>query len=62
VTAQRKLLLQAGRPAYRTLEGWALGMLIEQGAVEECEHHGHRRDRSDPDALAPGARGSLAEG
>ena len=25
-------------------------MLIEQQAVTECEHHGHRRDRSDPDA------------
>jgi hypothetical protein len=24
--------------------------LIEQQAVTECEHHGHRRDRSDPDA------------
>ena len=38
------------RPAYRTLEGWALGTLIDHGAVTECEHHGHRKDRSDPDA------------
>jgi hypothetical protein len=37
------------RPAYRTLEGWALGELIEQQAVSECEHHGHRRDRADPE-------------
>jgi len=49
-SAQRTLPLPAARPAYRTLQGWALGTLIEQGAVEECEHHGHRRDRSDPDA------------
>ena len=48
-STQRKLPLQVARPAYRTLLGWALA-LIEQGAVEECEHHGHRRDRSDPDA------------
>ena len=27
---QRKLPLQAARPAYRTLQGWALGTLIEQ--------------------------------
>ena len=27
-----------------------LGVLLEQHAVTECEHHGHRRDRSDPDA------------
>ena len=49
-TPQRKLPVKVSRPAYRTLEGWALGVLIEQQAVTECEHHGHRRDRSDPDA------------
>ena len=38
---QRKLPFQPTRPAYRTLQGWALGTLIEQGAVVECEHHGH---------------------
>jgi TRAP transporter TAXI family solute receptor len=27
-----------------------LGTLSEQGAVTECEHHGFRRDRADPDA------------
>ena len=38
------------RPAYRTIDGWALGTFIDVGAVSECEHHGHRKDRSDPDA------------
>ena len=47
---QRKLPPKTTRPAYRTLQGWALGTLIEQGAVVECEHHGHRCDRADPDA------------
>ena len=47
---QRKLPLLAPCPPYRTLQGWALGTLIEQGAVVECEHHGHRCDRADPDA------------
>ena len=28
----------------------ALSTLTEQGAVTECEHHGYRRDRADPDA------------
>jgi hypothetical protein len=28
----------------------ALGTLTEQGVVTECEHHGYRRDRADPDA------------
>jgi hypothetical protein len=50
-SSQRKLPLQAAQPAYRSLDGWALGTLMEQGAVTECEHHGHRRDRSDPHAL-----------
>lgn len=49
-TPQRKLPLKATRPAYLTLQGWALGTLIEQGVVVECPHHGHRIDRADPDA------------
>jgi TRAP transporter TAXI family solute receptor len=28
----------------------AVGTLTEQGAVTQCEHHGYRRDRADPDA------------
>jgi hypothetical protein len=42
--------LPASRPAYRTLAGWALGLLLEEHAVRECEEHGHMRDRTDPDA------------
>ena len=49
-TLQRKQPTPVSRLAYRTLQGWALGVLIEQQAVTECEHHGHRHDRSDPDA------------
>ena len=40
----------SARPAFRTLHGWALGTLIDQGAVVECGDHGHRLDRADPDA------------
>ena len=47
---QRKPPAQSSRPAYRTLEGWALGILVEHQAVRECDHHGHRLDRGDPDA------------
>jgi hypothetical protein len=49
-SSQRTLPLQATRPGYRSVEGWPIGTLIEQGAIVECEHHGHRRDRADPDA------------
>jgi hypothetical protein len=49
ISSKRKTRAPAGQPAYRSLEGWALGTLIEQH-VTECEYHGHRRDQADPDA------------
>ena len=48
--ARKSFPAVAPRSAYLTLQGWALGILIEQGVVAECEHHGHRRDRADPEA------------
>ena len=48
--AARKHAPATPRAAYRTLQGWALGTLIDCGVVTECEHHGHRRDRADPEA------------
>ncbi len=48
--SQRQSSPTPKRPAYRTLAGWALGVLVEQHAITECDHHGHRRSRSDPDA------------
>ena len=47
---RRKYRTRPTRGAYLTLHGWALGTLIEHGAVVECQHHGHRLDRADPDA------------
>jgi hypothetical protein len=35
---------------YRTLRGWAIGLLLETHAIKECEEHGHMQDRTDPDA------------
>jgi hypothetical protein len=49
-SSQRKASTALARPAYRTVEGWALGVLMEQHAIAECSHHGHRKDRSDPEA------------
>jgi hypothetical protein len=37
---------------FYTLEGWAVGVLLECHAVSECEFHGHRIDRGDPHAVA----------
>jgi TRAP transporter TAXI family solute receptor len=36
----------------------AAGTLTEQGAVAECEHHGHRRDRADPAACNRASEGA----
>ncbi|OAF12380.1 hypothetical protein AYJ54_05990 [Bradyrhizobium centrolobii] len=38
------------RPAIRTLDGWAISVLQETGAIHECEEHGWMQDRADPHA------------
>jgi hypothetical protein len=38
------------RPAIRTLRGWAISVLQEEGAIRECEEHGWMQDRADPHA------------
>jgi hypothetical protein len=50
INLQQKPPAATSRPAYRTLQGWALGTLIDLHAVRECDHHGHTLDRADPDA------------
>ena len=44
------LIMKERRPAFRTIEGWARLMLLEAGAIRECEEHGWMRDRSDSHA------------
>jgi len=41
---------QDPRPAFRTKEGWAISVLLEAGAIQECQEHGWMRDRTDPHA------------
>jgi hypothetical protein len=51
-SAQRAEQFQVSRrPAYRTIRGWALGILLEAHAIRECDEHGHMKDRTDPHAL-----------
>jgi hypothetical protein len=38
------------RPAFRTLEGWATSVLLNAGAIRECDEHGWMKDRADPHA------------
>lgn len=44
------LLTKRPRPAIRTLERWAIGVLLEAGAIRECEEHGWMKDSTDPHA------------
>ena len=41
------VMTKASRPAIRTLRGWAISVLLEAGAIRECEEHGpHARERA----------------
>jgi hypothetical protein len=44
------MLMTGERFAFRTIEGWANSVLLEAGAICECETHGWMRDRTDPHA------------
>jgi hypothetical protein len=43
------LMMKEQQPAFRTIEGWARVILLEAGAIHECEEHGWA-DRADPHA------------
>jgi hypothetical protein len=44
------LMTRDRRPAFRTIGGWARCVLLEAGAICECETHGWMQDRGDPHA------------
>jgi hypothetical protein len=44
------LMTRGQRPAFRTIEGWARGILLEADAIRECETHGWMQDCVDPHA------------
>lgn len=44
------LMTKESRPAIQTLRGWAISVLLEAGAIRECEEHGWMQDRAAPDA------------
>ena len=44
------LVMKERQPPFRTEERWARLILLEVGAIRECEEHGWMRDRSDPHA------------
>jgi len=44
------LMMKERGAAIRTLQGWAISVLQEAGAIRECEEHAWMVDRGDPDA------------
>jgi hypothetical protein len=44
------LVMKERRAAFRTLEGWARCVLLDAGAIHECDEHGWIKDRADPHA------------
>jgi hypothetical protein len=44
------------RPDFRTVDRWAIELLLAAGAIHKCEHHGWAKDRTDPHARAEALR------
>lgn len=38
------------RRSWRSIDGWALTVLVDAHAIAACDSHGFMRDRTDPDA------------
>ena len=48
--ARKFTVIEKWREPFRTLRGWAIGVLLETGAIRECVDHSHLCDATDPDA------------
>jgi hypothetical protein len=48
--ARKFVVIETRREPYRSLRGWAVGLLLETGAIRECVDHSHLCDATDPDA------------
>lgn len=44
------LMTKERRPAIRTLRGWAISVLQDASAIQECDEHGWMQGRADPHA------------
>ena len=44
------LIIKERRATFRTIEGWARSVLLDAGAIRECEEHGWAKDHADPHA------------
>jgi hypothetical protein len=42
------LMTRESRPAIRSLQSWAMSVLLKAGAIRECEEHSWMQGRADP--------------
>lgn len=42
------LMMKERPPAWRTIERWAIQLLLEEGAIKQCPDHGYMQCRGDP--------------
>ncbi len=55
------MLTRDGRPDFRTVDRWAISLLLETEAIHRCERHGWARERTDPHARAEALRIARAQ-
>ena len=48
--ARKFVVIEKRREPYTSLRSWAVGLLLETGAIHECLDHSHLVDATDPDA------------
>jgi hypothetical protein len=54
-------MLTRERPDFRTVDRWAIGLLLEAGAIHKCDQHGWAKDRTDPRAREEALRTAREE-
>jgi hypothetical protein len=48
--ARKFVVIEKRREPYRSLRGWAVGLLLDTGVLRECVDHSHLCDATDPEA------------
>jgi hypothetical protein len=51
-----KMLKRNRSPDFRTVDRWAIELLLETGVIHKCGHHGWVKDGTDPYARAEALR------
>ena len=50
------MLKKLERPDFKSVDRWAVSLLLEVGAIHKCDTHGWAKDRTDPHALGEALR------